>query len=149
MRLGTLDAAAVAGHRGPSSIATFVAAAPVLPGRGIQSEGYVVAIAAVMEAPAILLAHWLVMRGGSRTDVDDSLLREILLDGSIVLLVGAFAIGWITGEDGLKEIEALTVGPFKGAICRFLQDMGLIAVRRQRGQSRGPRLRSGCARHGA
>jgi hypothetical protein len=56
-------------------------------------------------------------------------MREIMLNGSIVLLVGAFAIGAITGEAGLKEIESFIVNPFKGVLCLFLLDMGLIAGR--------------------
>ena len=55
-----------------------------------------VAVAAVMEAPAILSALWLISRGG-KSRLDATLFREILLNGSIVLLVGAYFIGWITG----------------------------------------------------
>ncbi len=135
-RLSALDAAAVAGHYGSISIVTFVAATSVLQSRGIESEGFMVAVAAVMEAPAILSALWLVMRSGNKTDIDEGLWREILLNGSIVLLIGAFLIGWITGEDGLREIEAFIVSPFKGALCIFLLDMGLVAGRGLR-ESRG------------
>lgn len=124
-----LDAAAVAAHYGSISIVTFVAATSVLEGRGIPSEGYMVAVAAAMEAPAILSALWLISRGGgdSAKGMDSALMREIMLNGSIVLLVGAFAIGWITGEEGLKEIESFIVHPFKGVLCLFLLDMGLVA----------------------
>ncbi len=135
-RLDTLNAAAVAGHYGSISIVTFVAASSVLTGRGIGSEGYMVAVAAVMEAPAILSALWLVARSGKSADIDAGLWREILLNGSIVLLIGAFLIGWITGEEGLAEIESFIVAPFKGVLCLFLLDMGLVAGRGLR-QSRG------------
>lgn len=135
-RLPLLDAAAVAAHYGSISIVTFVAATSVLQGSGILYEGYMVAVAAVMEAPAILSALWLVMRSGSRADMDEGLWREILLNGSIVLLVGAFLIGWVTGEEGLEEISAFIVDPFKGALCIFLLDMGLVAGRGLR-ESRG------------
>lgn len=133
--MSRLDAAAVAAHYGSISIVTFVAATSVLEGRGIPSEGYMVAVAAAMEAPAILSALWLISRGGgdSTKGMDSALMREIMLNGSIVLLVGAFAIGWITGEDGLKEIESFIVNPFKGVLCLFLLDMGLVAGRGLRG----------------
>lgn len=127
-----LNAAAVAGHYGSISIVTFVAATSVLEGRGIPSEGYMVAVAAAMEAPAILSALWLVTRGEKGGRMDSQLWREILLNGSIVLLVGAFFIGWITGEDGLAEIESFIVSPFKGVLCIFLLDMGLVAGRGMR-----------------
>jgi hypothetical protein len=133
--MSRLDAAAVAAHYGSISIVTFVAATSVLEGRGISSEGYMVAVAAAMEAPAILSALWLVSRGGGdgAKGMDGTLMREIMLNGSIVLLVGAFAIGWITGEQGLREIESFIVNPFKGVLCLFLLDMGLVAGRGLRG----------------
>ena len=134
-RLDRTNAAAVAGHYGSISIVTFVAGTSVLESQGIAAEGYMVAVAAAMEAPAILSALWLLSRGGAGR-MDGTLLREILLNGSIVLLVGAFVIGMITGTEGLAEIEALMVAPFKGALCLFLLDMGLIAGRGMR-QSRG------------
>ena len=124
-----VDAAAVAAHYGSISIVTFVAATSVLEGRMISSEGYMVAVAAAMEAPAILSALWLVARGGSGAKMDSGLMREILLNGSIVLLVGAFLIGGITGQKGLDEIAPFIVSPFKGVLCLFLLDMGLIAGR--------------------
>jgi hypothetical protein len=65
--------------------------------------------------------------------MDSDLWREILLNGSIVLLVGSFFIGWITGEEGLAEISSFIVAPFKGVLCLFLLDMGLVAGRGLRG----------------
>ncbi len=124
-----IDAAAIAAHYGSISIVTFVAATSVLEGRMIDSEGYMVAVAAAMEAPAILSALWLVARGGSGTKMDGDLIREILLNGSIVLLVGSFVIGGVTGQKGLDEIAPFIVSPFKGVLCLFLLDMGLIAGR--------------------
>lgn len=127
--LSKVDAAAVAAHYGSISIVTFVAATSVLEGRMIDAEGYMVAVAAAMEAPAILSALWLVARSGTGGKMEDGLMREIMLNGSIVLLVGAFVIGMITGEKGLAEIAPFIVSPFKGVLCLFLLDMGLIAGR--------------------
>ena len=136
-RVSVTDAAAVAGHYGSISIVTFVAASSLLTGRGIPAESYMVAVAAAMEAPAILSALWLAARRGGGTErMGAELWREILLNGSIVLLLGAFVIGWITGEDGLAEISSFIVEPFKGVLCLFLLDMGIVAGRGLRG-SRG------------
>ena len=129
-RLETLDAAAVAAHYGSISIVTFVAATSVLESQGIASEGYMVAVAAAMEAPAILSALWLVARGGDGArKMEAGLLREIMLNGSIVLLIGSFIIGWATGKDGLTQIAPFIVSPFQGVLCLFLLDMGLVAGR--------------------
>jgi hypothetical protein len=87
-----------------------------------------VAVAAAMEAPAIFSALLLVSSGG-KGRMDGALIREILLNGSIVLLVGSFFIGWITGAEGMAKIEALIVSPFQGVLCLFLLDMGLVAGR--------------------
>lgn len=127
--VSVLDAAAVAGHYGSISIVTFVAMSALLTAQGLEAEGYMIAVAAAMEAPAIVAALWLVSRGGTGTRIGSDLWREILLNGSIVLLLGAFVIGWVTGADGMAEIAPFIVTPFKGVLCLFLLDMGLIAGR--------------------
>ncbi len=127
--ISATDAAAVAGHYGSISIVTFVAATSLLSASGIAFEGYMVAVAAAMEAPAIISALWLATRGGGAGKMDGDLWREILLNGSIVLLLGAFAIGWITGERGMADIAPFIEAPFKGVLCLFLLDMGIVAGR--------------------
>lgn len=128
-RLDRTNAAAVAAHYGSISIVTFVAGTAVLESAGIAADGFMVAVAAAMEAPAILSALWLIGRGGGEKRMDAELWREILLNGSIVLLVGAFVIGMIVGGEGLAEVSSFFVSPFKGALCLFLLDMGLVAGR--------------------
>lgn len=133
-RLPKVDAAAVAAHYGSISIVTFVAATESVRLSGLVAEGYLVAVAAVMEAPAILTALWLAKGARKHEDVDTegeagSIVREILLNGSIVLLTGAFVIGWITGERGLAVVSPFLVAPFQGVLCLFLLDMGLVAGR--------------------
>jgi len=133
-RMSITDAAAVAAHYGSISIVTFVTASSVLTAQGIASEGYMVAVAAAMEAPAIVSALWLATRGGAGSGrIDADLWREILLNGSIVLLVGSFVIGLVTGADGMARIDSFIVAPFQGVLCLFLLDMGLVAGRGLRG----------------
>lgn len=132
-RLTRLDAAAVAAHYGSISIVTFVAATSMLDAAGLEYEGYMVAVAAAMEAPAIVAALWLISRdpesGGQSRRLDTGLLREVLFNGSIVLLVGSFLIGMATGQDGMDKISSFIVSPFQGVLCLFLLDMGLVAGR--------------------
>lgn len=132
-KLSTLDAAAVSAHYGSISIVTFVTATTVLAGRGIEAEGFMVAVAAAMEAPAIVSALWLVARSGAGPRMDARLWNEILLNGSIVLLVGSFAIGAATGDAGMARIDSFIIAPFQGVLCLFLLDMGLVAGRGMRG----------------
>lgn len=128
-RLDNLNAAAVAGHYGSISIVTYVTAVNLLEGRGIDSEGFLVAVAAVMEVPAIVSALWLVARTSKDAKVDSSVYKHIFANGSIVLLLGAFLIGAITGEEGLAQLEPFIVVPFTGVLTVFLLDMGLSAGR--------------------
>jgi hypothetical protein len=125
--LPRVDAAAIAACYGSISIVTFLAATQVLDTGGISYEGYMVAIAAAMETPPIMAALWLRKKG--TPSLDRTAFREVFLNGSIVVLVGAFIIGWITGEEGLKSISAFIVDPFKGILCLFLLDMGIVAGR--------------------
>eukprot|EP01036_Dinobryon_divergens_P004032 gene4032-5322_t len=143
-RLSVVDAAAVSAHYGSISIVTFVAATQALDSLGLGFEGYLIAVAAVMETPAILTALYLARRtrnssSGSMGEEHDTgtqstgaLLREIGLNGSVVMLIGSFAIGWITGERGMKAVEPFIGQLFFGMICLFLLDMGLIAGRGMR-----------------
>ena len=132
-RLTAVEAAAVAAHYGSISIVTFATASGILALRGIEAEGYMVAVSAAMESPAIITALWLASRSGQGRRAEPGLWREILLNGSIVLLVGAFAIGMITGPDGMAKVEAFVVAPWQGVLCLFLLDMGLVAGRGLRG----------------
>jgi hypothetical protein len=137
-RIGGLDpvnAAAVAAHYGSVSVVTFAAATDVLTGSGIAPAGYMVAVLALMETPAILSGLVLARRGGVQRDTEHrgELLREVLLNGSVVLLLGSFVIGLIAGKDGVAPIKPVFDTAFRGALCLFLLDMGLIAARRLMG----------------
>ena len=57
------------------------------------------------------------------------LFREVFLNASVVVLVGALVIGWVTGERGMEKIAPFFVTPFQGVLCLFLLDMGLNAGR--------------------
>jgi hypothetical protein len=128
-RLNAMNAAAVAGHYGSISIVTFVAASSLLELTGIAFDGYMVAVAAIMEVPAILSALWIVQRFGRDGTADHVPLRELLANGSIVLLTGAFVIGALTQDKGMAMIAPFVVTPFTGILCLFLLDMGLSAGR--------------------
>ncbi|MEX0350773.1 MAG: sodium-dependent bicarbonate transport family permease [Paracoccaceae bacterium] len=128
-RLDALNAAAVAGHYGSISIVTFVTATSLLELSGVAYDGFMVAVAAAMEVPAILSALWLAHRAGQGGAKTTGLWRDLLANGSIVLLTGAFVIGAVTGGKGMQMIAPFIVTPFTGILCLFLLDMGLAAGR--------------------
>ena len=131
-RLSRIDAGAVAAHYGSVSVVTFVTALEVLKVLGLTPQGYMVAVLAVMETPAILSGLYLARRGSSDagTQGGGDLWREVFLNASVVLLLGSFTIGWISGPVKFEEVKPLFDTLFKGVLCLFLLDMGLIAARR-------------------
>lgn len=137
-RLDSTNAAAVAAHYGSVSVVTFVAAIAVLRQQGEPFEAYLVAMLALMEAPAIITGVFLARRNGTVREngnaagrpITPALLHEVLLSGTVFLLLGSLAIGWITGDKGAREIGPLFDRPFQGVLCLFLLDMGLVAARR-------------------
>jgi hypothetical protein len=56
-------------------------------------------------------------------------LREVAFNGSIVILIGAFVIGAITGQRGMTMLKPFILDAFPGFLCLFLLDMGLVAGR--------------------
>ncbi|MFN3459987.1 MAG: sodium-dependent bicarbonate transport family permease [Oceanibaculum sp.] len=138
-----VNAAAVAAHYGSVSIVTFVAATQMLARDGLAYEGYLVAMLAVMETPAIIAGLLLAGRalaleggpGAAGSDHGDrrELLREVLANGSVMLLVGGFFIGWVSGSDGYAAVKPFFDAPFKGVLCLFLLEMGLLVSRRVSG----------------
>ena len=116
-KMSRIDAAATAGHYGSISIVTFVAATQALELAGILTSGYMVAMAALMEVPAIMSALLLARRGMKKSgEVAGSekgeLFREVFLNASVVVLVGALVIGWVTGERGMEKIAPFFVDAF-------------------------------------
>ena len=135
-RFGKLDpvnAGAVASHYGSVSVVTFVTGVEVLTSGGLPPAGYMVAVLALMETPAIISGLMLARRGANgKAQPGGDLLRETLLNGSVVLLVGSFLIGLIAGKQGFAPIAPVFEAGFRGVLCLFLLDMGLIAARRLR-----------------
>lgn len=132
-KLDQINAAAVAAHYGSVSVVTFVTGAEVLRAGGLPPAGYMVAVLALMETPAIIVGLYLANRGNGGTTTDNGeLIRETLLNGSVVLLTGSFVIGIIIGADGFAPIAPVFEVGFTGILCLFLLDMGLIAIRRLR-----------------
>jgi hypothetical protein len=142
-KLDPTNAAAVAAHYGSVSVVTFAAAMTLLEQRGIPFEAYVVALLALMEAPAIISGLFLSKKGQAQPSGPEAgtlPMREVFLSGSVVLLLGSFGIGWATGARGMAELGPIVDAPFKGALCLFLLDMGLLTARRAR-ELRGIGLR--------
>jgi hypothetical protein len=132
-KLDSPTAAAVAAHYGSISMVTFATAAAFLKVNEIAYAGYIVAILALMEAPAIISALFIAHRAAPSTiheqETKKLFNREIFTNGSILLLFGAFIIGCLTGQSGMDKMEGFLVTPFQGILALFLLDMGLLVAR--------------------
>ena len=122
-----INSAAIAAHYGSISIVTFIAATDAGAALGLAAAGFMVAVAAAMEAPAIFSG--LMLAGKQDGQSNRELVRDVAFNGSIVLLIGAFAIGWATGETGQQVVQPFFYDIFRGVLCLFLLDMGLVAGR--------------------
>ncbi|WP_255548170.1 sodium-dependent bicarbonate transport family permease [Erythrobacter ani] len=132
-KLDRINSGAVAAHYGSISVVTFVTAVEILTGQAREPGGYMVAVMAAMEAPAILSGLLLARGLGSKDEGSQStgeMFHEVFTNSSIVLLLGAFAIGMIGGAEGFAPVSPFFEAGFKGVLCIFLLDMGLIAARR-------------------
>lgn len=134
-RLDATNAGAVAAHYGSVSVVTYVTATEMLRIAGTPPAGYMVAALALMETPAIVSGLLLARRASAnkpRPEEKSGLWHEVLLNGAVVLLVGSFVIGMIAGPERFAPVAPVFEGGFRGILCLFLLDMGLIAVRRLR-----------------
>lgn len=125
--LGRTDAGAVAAHYGSVSVVTFVTATDALTALGMMPDGHMVAVMALMETPAIISGLLLARGGGG---FGRKLWHDVLFNASVILLIGAFLIGLAAGKVGYQPISFLFGDLFRGVLCLFLLDMGLLAARR-------------------
>lgn len=129
-KLDTVNAGAVAAHYGSVSVVTFVTGVAILEAGGMPVAGYMVAVLAVMEAPAIITGIWLARRSeSSGAKALGGYFSHAMRDGAVVLLLGSFAVGLVVGESGFDPIRPVFEQAFAGVLCLFLLEMGLVAAR--------------------
>ena len=126
------DAAAIAATYGSVSAVTFLTATQYLENQTIPFGGHMAAAMALMESPAIIMA--VVFANGLRQPGKQhaslgKILHESFTDGAQLLLLGAMAVGLITGDAGKAAMQPFSVALFKGMLSFFLLDMGLMAAR--------------------
>lgn len=158
-RVSRWDAAAIAASYGSVSAVTFVTAMQYLEGQSMAPGGHMAAALVVMESPAIILAVLLantlrhapqgatavvgggagaggaaaVLGGGPQRGAGGTplgkILHESFTDGAQLLLLGAMAVGYLSGESGKAVMAPFSSDLFKGMLAFFLLDMGLVVAR--------------------
>jgi len=144
-RMDRVNAGALAAHFGSVSAVTFLAALAFAEAVGIPAEGFMPALVALLEIPAIGIGILLAKIGSEsgesaggtpalpqQRSVWGPLLHEVLTGRSIVLLVGGLLIGWAAGPVRMAQVDPFFVGIFPGLLTLFLLEMGLVAARRLR-----------------
>jgi hypothetical protein len=151
--LSPFDAAAVAATYGSVSAVTFVTATQYLENQQIAFGGHMAAAMALMESPAILMAvilanrlrqqfataNGVVAQGNAAALTGlapptqgtsfGKVLHESFTDGAQLLLLGAMAVGLLTGAEGKAAMQPFSGDLFKGMLAFFLLDMGLMTAR--------------------
>jgi uncharacterized protein len=146
-RISKFDAAAVAASYGSVSAVTFVTAMQYLESSGLQVGGHMAVAMVIMESPAIIMAVLLansIRHAANQEGISGQVERNIPLrkilhesftDGAHLLLLGAMAVGFISGDAGKAMMQPFSGDLFKGMLAFFLLDMGMM-VARNFGQAR-------------
>ncbi|MEO6564715.1 MAG: sodium-dependent bicarbonate transport family permease [Casimicrobiaceae bacterium] len=151
-RVARFDAAAIAASYGSVSAVTFVTAMQYLDANNMSPGGHMAIALVVMESPAIIMAVLLAnaLRHGTAGVVATTtsggvavaslgapdtaptlcrILHESFTDGAHLLLLGAMAVGYLSGEAGKAVMAPFSSDLFKGMLAFFLLDMGLRVAR--------------------
>jgi hypothetical protein len=132
-KLGVENAGAIAASYGSVSAVTFVTALNFLETLSIRSDGHMVAVMALMEAPAIIVGV-LLIRSGSQKVAHNQSLKSLfihsLTNSSVLLILGSLIIGCLANEKAAEGIKPFTNDLFKGFLVIFLLDMGINSARK-------------------
>lgn len=135
-KISKFDAAAVAASYGSVSAVTFVTAVQFLEQSQLSPNGYMAIALVIMESPAIIMA--VLLANMLRHELDKSntqgpslkaILHESFTDGAHLLLLGAMAVGYLSGEAGKAVMQPFSGDLFKGMLAFFLLDMGLMVAK--------------------
>ncbi|WP_309613736.1 sodium-dependent bicarbonate transport family permease [Flavobacterium sp.] len=124
------NAGAIAAAYGSVSAVTFVTAVTFLEIQKYTFGGHMVAVMALMEAPAIVVGVILMRMYGKKDTTTTSLssvLKHSLTNGSVLLILGSLVIGFLASEQQAMGIKPFTTDIFKGFLAIFLLDMGLVS----------------------
>jgi len=129
-KLPVYDAGAIAAAYGSISAVTFVTAVSYLESQDMILHGYMVAIMALMESPAIIVGLILIsiFNKEKTTQIKKStILKHSFTNGSVLLILGSLVIGYLASAKQAQGIEPFTNDLFKGFLAIFLLDMGITS----------------------
>lgn len=130
-RLSVSNAGAIAAAYGSVSAVTFVTAVSFLEIQNITFNGHMVAVMALMEAPAIIVGVILIrMFSKKKADAPEqkisTVIKHSFTNGSVLLILGSLVIGFLASDKQAMGIKPFTTDIFKGFLAIFLLDMGIV-----------------------
>lgn len=132
-KFNSYDSGAIAAAYGSVSAVTFVTATSFLEIQNQEFSGHMVAVMALMEAPAIIIGVILIRlfkkEQGPKTAIS-SLVKHSFTNGSVLLILGSLVIGFLASNEQAMGIKPFTTDMFKGFLAIFLLDMGIVSGRK-------------------
>jgi hypothetical protein len=132
-KLNLYDSGAIASAYGSVSAVTFITASSYLETQQLQLQGHMVAVMALMEAPAIIIGLLLISiynKDESETIKKREVIKHSFTNGSVLLIIGSLIIGYIANAKQAEGIKPFTNDLFKGFLAIFLLDMGITSGRK-------------------
>jgi hypothetical protein len=129
-KLSIFDSGAIASAYGSVSAVTFVTAVTFLETQQQNIHGYMVAIMALMESPAIIMGLILISffnEGDNNRIKKREVIKHSLTNGSVLLIIGSLIIGLLANAKQAEGIKPFTNDLFKGFLAIFLLDMGITS----------------------
>lgn len=124
------NSGAIAAAYGSVSAVTFVTAISFLEIQKYNFSGHMVAIMALMEAPAIIIGV-ILMKIFNKNEVIKTKMKSVvkhsLTNGSVLLILGSLLIGYLASDQQAMGIKPFTTDIFKGFLAIFLLDMGILS----------------------
>ncbi len=159
-KLNIFDSAAIAGTYGSVSVGTFSVGISFLRTQGLEAEGFMAAILAVLEPTGLIMGLALAnlslvkskkskVSGSGEKQNDDSkekltgfitqstgqvkfreAMRETLTGAAILILLSSIVIGFLIGYEKFQSIKIVYEDAFIGVLTIYLLEMGIVASQR-------------------
>ena len=130
-KMSIANAGAIAATYGSISAVTFLPANSFLEMQGEHFNGYMIAVMALMEAPAsivgVMLIKYYSKDATSNGTNIPAIPRHPITNGSVFLILGSMVIGYIASAEHAEGIKPFTTDIFKGFLAVFLLDMGITS----------------------
>lgn len=128
-KLSVENSGAIAAAYGSVSAVTFITAVSFLDSQNNTFSGYMVAVMALMEAPAIIIGVVLIQQYNKQKEQIKirNVISHSFTNGSVLLILGSLIIGIFASEKQAQGIKPFTTDIFQGFLAIFLLDMGIIS----------------------